>query len=80
MGDYYEDENQGTFIDLDEKPALQSSTVRAGLYEVGNGLTALFGNALGISQVIGLANGLISIFSGIQTISGRVKARKRIRW
>ena len=60
------------------KPAIKSETVRGGIYEIANGVTGIFGNVLGISQAIGLINGIASIFAGIQTIRARKKANKRI--
>ena len=63
---------------IESKPAVQSETVRGGIYEIANGVSQIFGNVLGISQAIGLINGIASIFAGIQTIRARKKARTRI--
>lgn len=63
---------------MESKPAVQSETVRGGIYEIGNGLAQIVGNVFGISQAIALINGLVSIAAGIQTIRGRKKAAKRI--
>lgn len=68
-------------VDMDRnesKPAIASSTVRSGVLEIGNGITQIFGNIVGLSQVIGVVNGVISIFSGFMTIRGRVRAEKKI--
>lgn len=60
------------------KPAIQSETVRGGIYEIANGLTQIVGNFLGISPAIAVINGIASIFAGVQTIKARKKANKRI--